>query len=215
MQITKQMLGVQTRKSVLYLDHNFFSSVFRDNDSRWQTAMNRITDLLDLQLLAVPYSSTHEAEADFYGRRDDLVKFIQRVSRGHHFEPYYRVEETQIVKAFQAYLANAPSSYIKEEHDALPSRVHDWDGDFSISVFRAASGVERKQEFKQRAVEELVRTLSTWASSQNSFEQDMALELCDSARILMEQYGKKTGRLWFGDFQHSLTHRLVRRLWKM
>ena len=67
-----------------------------------------------LQLVAVPYSSTHEAEADFYTRRDDLVRFIQRVSRGHHFEAYYLIEETQILKAFQAYLANEPSAYIKE-----------------------------------------------------------------------------------------------------
>jgi hypothetical protein len=198
--VTKEMLGIQTRKSILYLDHNFFSSVYRGNDAQWNTAMLRITELLDLQLVAVPYSSTHEAEADFYTRRDDLVKFIQRVSRGHHFEAYYRVEETQILKAFQAYLADAPASYLKEERDALPSSVHDWDGDYSVSVFRAASGVERKRQFKQRAVEELVNTLSNWAASRNTFEQDMELELRDAGRILMEQYAKKTGRLWAGDF---------------
>jgi hypothetical protein len=125
--VTKEMLGIQTRKSILYLDHNFFSSVYRGNDPQWNTAMQRITELLDLQLVAVPYSSTHEAEADFYTQRDDLVQFIQRVARGHHFKAYYRVEETQILKAFQGYLANEPTTYIKEERDALPSSVHDWD----------------------------------------------------------------------------------------
>jgi hypothetical protein len=198
--VTKEMLGIQTRKSILYLDHNLFSSVHRGNDPQWDTAMQRITELLDLQLVAVPYSPTHEAEADFYTRRDDLVKFIQRVARGHHFEAYYRVEEMQILKAFQAYLANEPTTYIKEERDALPSSVHDWDGDYSVSVFRAASGVERKRQFKERAVEELVNTLSNWAASKNTFEQDMELELRDAGRILMEQYAKKTGRLWTGDF---------------
>jgi len=198
------MLGIQTRKSILYLDQHFFSSVYRGNDPQWDTAMRRITELLDLQLVAVPYSSTHEAEADFYTRRDDLVKFIQRVARGHYFEPYYRVEETQILKAFQAYVANAAASYTKEERDALPSSVHDWDGDYSVSVFRAASGVERKREFKQRAIEELVNTLSNWATSTNTFEQDMALELRDSARILMESYAKKTARLCSGDFSALL-----------
>jgi hypothetical protein len=193
------MLGIQTRKSILYLDHNFFSSVHRGNDPQWDTAMQRITELLDLQLVAVPYSPTHEAEADFYTRRDDLVKFIQRVTRGHYFEAYYRVEETQILKAFQAYLGNEPTTYIKEERDALPSSVHDWDGDYSVSVFRAASGVERKRQFKERAVNELVNTLCNWAASTNTFEQDMELELRDAGRILMEQYAKKTGRLWTGD----------------
>ena len=60
--------------------------------------MQRITELLDLQLVAVPYSPTHEAEADFYTQRDDLVKFIQRVARGHDFEAYYRVEQTQVLR---------------------------------------------------------------------------------------------------------------------
>jgi hypothetical protein len=194
------MLGIQTRKSILYLDHNFFSSVHRGNDPQWDTAMQRITELLDLQLVAVPYSPTHEAEADFYTRRDDLLKFIQRVARGHHFEAYYRVEETQILKAFQAYLANEPTTYVKEERDALTSSVHDWDGDYSVSVFCAASGVERKRQFKERAIEELVNTLSNWAATKNTFEQDMELELRDAGRILMEQYTQKTGRLWAGHF---------------
>ncbi len=198
--VTKETLGIQTRKSILYLDHHFFSSVYRGNDPQWDTAMQRITELLDLQLVAVPYSSTHEAEADFYMPRDNLVKFIQRVARGHNFEAYYRVEQTQILKAFQAYLANAPAAYVKEERDALPSSVHDWDGDYSVSVFRAASGVSGKREFKQRAIQELVNTLRNWATSKNTFEQDMALELRDSARILIESYARKTARLWSGDF---------------
>jgi len=198
--VTKQMLGIQTRKSILYLDHNFFSSVYRGKDARLIAAMERITELLDLQLVAVPYSSTHEAEAEFYTQRDHLVKFIQRVARGHQFKPYYRVEETQILKAFQAYLSNTPASYIKEERDALSSSVHNWDGDPPFSVFRSASGVERKRRFKEQAVEGLVNTLSNWAASKNTFDQDVELELRDAGRILMTQYAKKTGRLWAGDF---------------
>ncbi len=198
--VTKKMLGIQTRKSILYLDHNFFSSVYRGKDSRWEMGLRRVTELLDLQLVAVPYSFTHEAEADFYTRRDDLVQFIHRIARGHHFEAYYRVEETQILKAFQAYLANEPTAYIKEERDALPSSVHDWDGDYSVSIFRAASGVDRKRQSKERAIDELVNTLSNWATSKNTFEQDMELELRVAGRILMEQYAEKTDRLWAGDF---------------
>ena len=162
--------------------------------------MQRITKLLDLQLVAVPYSPTHEAETDLYERRDDLLNFIQRVARGHRLEPYWCVQETQILKAFQAYLANAPAAYIIEEREALPSSVHDWDGPYSVSVFHAASEVESKRGFKRRATKELVRTLSDWKRSKNTFEQDMELELRDSARILMENYGKKTARLWAEDF---------------
>jgi hypothetical protein len=79
LRVTKEMLGIQTRKNILYLDQHFFSSVYRGKDPRWDAAMRRITELLDLQLVAVPYSSTHEAEADLWVRRDDLVKFIHRL----------------------------------------------------------------------------------------------------------------------------------------
>ncbi len=202
--VTKESLGIQTRKSILYLDQHFFSSVYKGKDSRWGTAMQRITELLDLQLVAVPYSSTHETETDFWKHRDDLLNFIQRVARGHHFEPYYRVEKTQILKAFQAYLANAPASYATEERDALPSNVHDWDGDYSVSVSLPESGVERKRRSKQRAIAELVDALSSWATSKNTFEQDIELELRDSAHILMESYRRKTARLYSGDFSALL-----------
>jgi hypothetical protein len=63
--VTKEMLGMQTRKSILYLDQHFFPSLYRGKNPPWNTAMQRITELLDLQLAAVPYSSTDEAEADF------------------------------------------------------------------------------------------------------------------------------------------------------
>jgi hypothetical protein len=112
MRLTKQMLGNQTRKSILYLDQNFFSSLHRGGiEGAWATKlMIKVTRVLDQQLLAIPYSSTHIHEADLNGHyRDALVQFIQRVSRGHHFEPYYGVEETQILKAFQAFLDGAPS----------------------------------------------------------------------------------------------------------
>jgi hypothetical protein len=66
------------------------------------------------------------------------------------------------------------------------SIFHDWDGPYSVSVFCAASNVARKRATKQHAVEELVKTLRSWAASRNSFEEDMAIEIRESGRILME-----------------------------
>ena len=106
--VTKQMLGNQTHKSILYLDQNFLSAVQRGEDHWADRPMAKITELLDLQLLAIPYSHTHICEADLNGEyRDELVQFIQRVSRGHQFEPYWRIEQTQIVKAFRHFWTTA------------------------------------------------------------------------------------------------------------
>jgi hypothetical protein len=203
MRVTKQMLGNQTRKSILYLDQNFLSSVHRgDTENDWATEpMAKVSELLDLQLLAIPYSSTHLDEADLNGQyRDELVRFIQRVSRGHHFEPYWRVEERQIVRAFQRFLGSAPAPHQKEERDALCPSVHDWDGDYSVSVFSAATGAARKSLFKQRAIEELVKALPQWTNKGRTFEEDMNLEISEAARSLVDSYAKKTARLMMGDF---------------
>lgn len=203
MRVTKQMLGNQTRKSILYLDQHFLSSVHRGGlENEWATAlMAKVTRLLDLQLLAIPYSSTHIDEADLNGHyRDALVQFIQPVSRGHHFEPYYCVEETQILKAFQRFLDGAPAAYQKEERDALCPSVHDWDGDYSISVFSAARGADRRSVFKQRATDELIQALPQWARKGRTFEEDMSLEISDAAQLLIDSYAGKAARLMIGDF---------------
>jgi hypothetical protein len=203
MRVTKQMLGNQTRKTILYLDQNFLSAVQRGGDvNEWATvAMAKVADLLDLQLLATPYSSTHIAEADLNGKhRDALVHFIHRVSRGHQFEPHWRVEEVQIVKAFQAFLDNAPATYQKEERDALCPSVHDWDDDYFVSVFTAATGVESKTRHKRQAIDELLKVLPQWANNVRTFKDDMELEIRDAARFLVDHYTTKTARLMVGDF---------------
>jgi hypothetical protein len=179
------MLGNQTRKSILYLEQNFLSAVQRVE--RWaHEPMAKITELLDLQLLAIPYSSTHIGEADLNGEyRDELVQFIQRISRGHRFEPYWRVEETQIIKAFDTFLDKDPAAYQKEDRDALSPSVHDWDSDYSASVFSAATGVGRRSFYKQKALAELLKVLPQWANKARTFEEDIALEISDAARLLV------------------------------
>jgi hypothetical protein len=209
MRFTKQMLGNRTRKSILYLDQNFLSSVHRGGiENGWATAlMAKVTRVLDLQLLAVPYSSIHIHEADLNGHyRDALVQFIQRVSRGHHLQPYYCVEETQILKAFQRFLDGAPAAYEIDERDALYPSVHDWDGDYSISMFSGARDADRRSVFKQQAIDELIQALPQWARKDRTFEEDMSLEIGDAARLLIDTYAEKAARLMIGDYS-ALTNR--------
>lgn len=195
------MLGNQTRKKLLYLDQNLFSAAAKAKRHAWvDEVLKHITELLDLQLLAIPYSSTHIAEADLFKERDALVSFIQKFSRGHYFEPYYKVEGTQTSKAFQAFLAGQGEGYVKEERDVISPSVHDWDGQYAVTVFTPESGYQRKLSFKQRSVEALVATLDGWRRSSKSFEEDMELEFTDGARIWVDEYAKKTARLYAGDF---------------
>jgi len=201
LQITKEMLGVKTRKKILYLDQLFWSLALRE-ESKADEALRRIEKLLDLQLLAIPYSSIHQQETQLWAERGaDLLAFIRTASRGHKFEPTYRVERTQILKAFQSFLDNASPAYLKEQHDALPGSVHEWGGAFSVSVDCTISAAEinRRRGFKQKAINKLEKTLPEWRTSKGTFEEDVKLELRDSARILTDHYAHKTARILAGD----------------
>lgn len=200
MQLTKEMLGIDTRKKLLYLDQGFFSLASKERRHSWvDQAMDRITELLDLKLLAVPYSFSHVAEADLCKQRDHLVRFMQRISRGHDFWPYYKVEETQFAKAYQAFLAGKPPAYIREENDAISRSVHEWEGDYIVTVFTREQGFDRKRASKQQAVDALLDVLDKWAAADRTFEQDMELEFQDGARIYGDEYAKKAARLLHGD----------------
>jgi hypothetical protein len=200
MEIARKMIGIETLKKILYLDQSFFSLASKERRPDWvDDALGRITELLDLQVLAIPYSHTHIAEADLYKKRDALVAYIQRLSRGRQFEPYYCVEETQILKAFQAFLACKPAQYAKEERDVISASVHDWDEQYSVSVFTAESGFDRKRAFKQSSVDALLDALDDWSNSNNTFEQNMELEFHDAAQIFVDEYAKRAARLNCGD----------------
>ncbi len=195
------MLGNQTHKKLLYLDQFVFSAASKQNRHPWiEQALKLITGLQDLQLLAVPYSSTHVAESDLFKGRDVLVSSIQNFSRGHQFEPYYRVEETQMSKAFQAFVAGKDAKYVKEERDVISPGVHEWDGPYSVSVFTPESGYQQKLAAKQRSVKALLATLENWQRSPKTFDEDMELEFTDAARPWIKEYAKKTARLYAGDF---------------
>jgi hypothetical protein len=201
------MLGVGSRKAILYLDQHFWSLALR-KEPKSDAAMQRIKALLRLQILAAPYSYTHEEETRLWdGRGEELLTFIRTISRGHRFEPYYQVERTQTLRAFQCFLNGLSPTHVVEERDALPQRVHDWDGPFAIYVdrFESVAEVNRRKTFKQLAIEDLEQTLVHWKLSKRTFEQDVDLELRDSARILTDHFIDKTSRIYAGDMS-ALIH---------
>ena len=195
----------ETRKKILYLDQFFFSSAFRERDPRFTKAAQRIREVSALQLLAVPYSSIHEDETHqwrgYDGRnKDDLMEFIKATSRGHEFEPAYDVEQTQIVRAFQAFLQGKPPAFELQQRDAIPSDIHEWDDYFRIDVGRYINDIELIRDLKRQGVELLVDAFQGWRQSKNTFEQDVTLELQESFKNYLHSYLKYAARISTGDY---------------
>lgn len=195
----------ETRKKVLYLDQFFFSSAFRERDPRFMKAAQRIREISALQLLAVPFSSIHEDETHqwrgYDGKnKEDLMEFIKATSRGHEFEPSYDVEQTQIVRAFQAHLQGKPPAFELQQRDAIPSDIHEWDDYFRIDVGRYINDIELMRDLKRKGVEMLVDAFPAWRQSTNTFEQDVTLELREAAKNYFGAYLKYAARIVTGDY---------------
>lgn len=195
----------ETKKKILYLDQFFFSNVFKERDTRFVEAAQRIRRISSLQLLVAPYSSIHEDETHqwrgYDGKsKEDLMEFIKATSRGHEFEAAYNVERTQLVKAFKAFLAGEPEQFSVEEHDALEADIHEWDGYFRIDVGHYIDNIELKRDLKRKSIEALVDTFPAWRKSTNSFDQDVMLELQAAAKGYIDSYFEYASLIASGDY---------------
>ena len=193
------------KKKILYLDQFFFSSAFKKRDSRFVEAAKRISHISSLQLLAVPFSSIHEDETHLwtgYGgkNKDDLMEFIKATSRGHEFKAAYSVEKSQIIQAFQAFLANKPPLFKLEQTEVVGGDIHEWDDYFRIDVGRYIKDIELTRNLKQESVQGLIDIFSVWRQSSNTFDEDVALEVHAAVKGYIDSYIEYFLRIGSGDY---------------
>jgi hypothetical protein len=190
----------KVRKKIIYLDQCFFSSAFREGDSRFVEATQRIRQLCAHQLLVSPFSPIHEDEthqwSGFNGKnKDDLMEFIKATSRGHEFEPAYHVEQTQIIRAFQAFLANHSAEFAIKERDVVRSDIHEWEDYFRIDVSRYIGDINLISKLKHQSMEQLLYIFDGWRQSTNTFNQDLAIEMRDAGKAYLDSYFQYLSRL--------------------
>jgi hypothetical protein len=193
------------RKKVIYLDQFFFSHAFRGGDVRFVEAANRIKQLAHFQLLTSPYSSVHEDETyQWRGHndktRDNLMEFIKSASRGLTFERAYRIERIQVLRAFRAFLSNAPVEYAVDRRDAIRGTLDQWDSYFRIDVSSYTRDVELKRRLKTEAVRDLVTLFDQWVHSAETFQQHLQIEMRDAGKLYVKSYLDMAGRVAGGDF---------------
>lgn len=193
------------QKKVLYLDQYFFSHTFRGKQPEYLKVAELIEKASSMQLLVAPYSSIHEDETHQWEKRDALFKFIKATSRGHTFKSEFEVEQTQVRKAFRAWLSKEQLEYLLEEKDALRGDIHHWDGYMRIEVGRYMGNIELIRELKGQSVEGLVDLFDGWRQSTNTFEEDLAQEYEAVPIGYFGSYFDYIGRLVSGDVEGFLT----------
>ncbi len=132
------------------------------------------------------------------------MDFIKETARGAEFERDYNVEQTQVMKAFTAYLNGSPPEYRFEVRDAIQGSLDEWDDYFRIDVGGYMRDIELKRTLKTQAVNELVTVFDDWQRSTSTFEEDVAIEMRDAGRIYLKSYSTKRNRLRQGDFNAVL-----------
>ena len=193
------------RKKIIYLDQFFFSHAFRGGDAQFLAVAGRIKQLTQLQLLVSPYSSVHEDEThQWRGYKDktheQLMEFIKATSRGMEFEPAYQIERSQILTAFQAFLAQGPLESRLQSREALSGELDRWDDYLRVDVAGYIKNIELKRRLKSEAVRDLVALFDRWQHSEDTFEESVGIEMRDAGRIYLESYLTMARRLAKGDF---------------
>ncbi|MEY4757093.1 MAG: hypothetical protein RJA34_1991 [Pseudomonadota bacterium] len=193
------------RKKILYLDQYFFSHTFRGKLPEYLKAAELIEKASSMQLLVAPYSSIHEDETHLWEKRDELFKFIKATSRGHTFKSEFEVEQTQVWKAFRAWMNKVSPDYLVEEKDALRGDIHQWDGYMRIEVGRYMGNIELMRRLKDQSVEGLVDLFDGWRKSNSTFEEDLAQEYASVPKGYFDSYFDYVGRIVSGDVEAFLT----------
>ena len=199
----------EIRKKVLYLDQCFFSGAFRGGDARFVEAVERVKRMAHLQLLLVPYSSVHEDEThQWRGHKEfshtDLLAFIKAAARGAEFKKDYRVERTQVTKAWSAFLKAMPSDFAFDDDDAIDGPLNKWDDYLRIEVGGYFKDVELRRTLKAQAVDNLIKAFDEWQTAKTTFEQDVAVEMQAAAENYLDTYVTMEKRLVQGDFAATI-----------
>ena len=188
------------RKKVLYLDQFILSGALRGGDERFVKAVERVTQVCSLQLLIAPYSSVHVEEAHQWREHESLMSFIKKSARGSEFNHALDVESTQIYTAFSAFLKEEPSGFVLRQNDAIQGDIDAWDDYFYLDVGKYSGDIDEIRRLKGVAVTLLVDAFYGWQASENSFEQNLDLELSDAGKPYIDSYLDFVRRLANGDY---------------
>lgn len=201
------------RKKVLYLDQFFFSHAMR-GEVRFQEAMKKIRLAASLQLLVAPFSSIHEDETHQWRgcdghTKEDLLRFIKDVSRGHRFEPSYQIERMQVLDSFHRFNGGKSSDYVLAEREAIEGDLHSWESYLWIDAGHYLGNIEQARQSKVQTFSYLFNAFTDWRKSTATFDEDVRLEIADSGRGYLSTYFEMCRREIAGDLYAHLDSPII------
>jgi hypothetical protein len=192
----------QLSKVILYLDQFFLSHAFRARLPEFVECAKLISNLANDQLIVCPISSVHETETHQWrnAQKDELWGFIKRTSRGHTFEPAYKIKHHQIIQGFKRYLKKAQTDFPVARSNALPHDINEWEDYFWIDVDPYLINVELTRRLKQEAIAGLVDSFPILRQSATSFKDHQAFELRSIGDAYIKLYVIMNQRIAKGDY---------------
>jgi hypothetical protein len=181
----------EVRKEVIYLDQPFLSHAFRQRDRRFVTAARKIRSLAARQQVVAPYSSIHIDETHLWShsQKQQLFDFIKQTARGYQFNPAYRIQAAQIMRAFREFINKPVTGELPiSPRDAFNESTHQWDSYFFVDLPPRVNNVTELKKAKKHAAGELVALFPNWRRQNQAFEDDCAEEARGYGRRLFNNY---------------------------
>ena len=181
---------------------------------RFQEAMKKIRLAASLQLLVAPFSSIHEDETHQWRgcdghTKEDLLRFIKDVSRGHRFEPSYQIERMQVLDSFHRFNGGKSSDYVLAEREAIEGDLHSWESYLWIDAGHYLGNIEQARQSKVQTFSYLFNAFTDWRKSTATFDEDVRLEIADSGRGYLSTYFEMCRREIAGDLYAHLDSPII------
>ena len=183
-------------KKVVYLDQCAISSIVKAKDPFWVQLNDRLKLLIDLQLIACPYSRCHREESMLSERwRDKLQVLYKKLAGEDRFCSPDKIEFTQLRRALLSYLGHPePARETDRWKDYCAEDPHRFAGDMLVYChFSANEAVVSSVRQRKRAIHaELEDASDYWKKNPQGFKDSVAKEQSDYGRNLIKAYRQLT-----------------------
>lgn len=203
------------RKTLIYLDQFAISNLlFADKpnlkktvDPFWPRLLNKLNELLCLQLVVCPVSSAHGRESVLSNHRVPLKKMLDSLSLDISFKPFETIRRFQFIKHLQMWLRSQPYDELIPEVEIrrmLWRDPHVWTDRLTITlnIGPIPSYIEEVKAERELTHEALVGIFQRWKENPDvRWEQWFEQEALSYGPKLLETYFRdqsKFSEVWEG-----------------
>jgi hypothetical protein len=177
------------QKKIIYLDQFAISSLVKVGLGRagpvWQRVRHSLDKAIRAQAIICPHSEIHKSESVLSSKLKDQLKDLYRqISLNRSFRSPLEIQQHHIREALKLFELDSPYSTWPRWRYILEDSPNIWNPDFFVTVKTdfVSNRADTARKVKQDLLRQLAITNPIFRASENTFEQQYALEVHQAAK---------------------------------